>query len=163
MKECCNCSLVAFSHFCNRNAHKGTNQTIQCYRLCRLWKTKENTLLFQEKSLVFCLHLHWTEKTGKLFRKVPFLLKIKLTNMKKTWKEHCFIVEWKNDKSLTETCIKYTESWHKQSFRFSNIYANVSRQTLIHNGPWFIKGNWSRLYSSSGSKKLWAWTFLHTS
>ena len=32
-----------------------------------------------------------------------------------------------------------------------------------HNTPWFIKGIWSRLYSSVRSKELWTWTFINTS
>ena len=34
---------------------------------------------------------------------------------------------------------------------------------LGHNEHWFIKGVWSWLYSSGGSKELWAWTFIHSS
>ena len=32
-----------------------------------------------------------------------------------------------------------------------------------HNKPWFLKSVRSWLYSSGGSKELWAWTFIHTS
>ena len=32
-----------------------------------------------------------------------------------------------------------------------------------HNKSWFIQDVWSGLYSTGGSKELWAWTFIHTS
>ena len=42
-----------------------------------------------------------------------------------------------------------------------SIIPNMIKKS--HNEPWFIKDICSWLYSSGGSKELWAWTFIHTS
>ena len=46
---------------------------------------------------------------------------------------------------------------------FGENFSNSQDVQKSHDEPWFVKVIWSWLYSSGGSKELWAWTFLHTS
>ena len=70
------------------------------------------------------------------------------------------------------SCIWWSKMLAENFSKNSNLdYSNISLLVFCnsqdcpksHNEPWFVKGIWSWLYSNSGSKRLWAWTFLYTS
>ena len=50
----------------------------------------------------------------------------------------------------------------RTNLKLHNISVTPEMVNKGHNKLWFIKGIWSWLYSSGGSKELWAWTFTLT-
>ena len=78
-------------------------------------------------------------------------------------KAKLFAKNFLKDFNLNDSVIYLPAFSSITNLKLYNIHVTQNFVEKGHNQSWLYKGIWSCLHSSDGSKKLWAWTFIHTS
>ena len=92
----------------------------------------------------------WVERGNKAFENAPD-------------KATLFAENFSKNSNIDDSGISLPVFLSNANLKLHNICVTPKMVKKGHNEPWFIKGIWSWLYSSGGSKELWAWIFINTS